>query len=406
MSFGFGIAAALAAPFVMTIGFVVWDDHWKGSAFALNLFKCCTASIGFAVLSVTTRDISDLFPSDLFTTENVGFLMLSSTIGIIIGDWTWLQGLQYLGARRVILMDSLKPFLAALFGWAILDENLRLAALGGISLTVVGILVVSLETREVGEKKDGAESDNDKSGDEDDVETELQVVDPAISTKETSRIIEEEDVLALAGPLENALAEDAAATPSMEDTETADKKQSTPQQIRVGYAMAILNVVLDTYGAVLVKQYARGMTVWEINLIRFGFAGVVMLFMSLALHTRARIVSTDTSAKVVGDNTVPWYALPTNMTRSSWVHVSGGVVLVTFLTPSLSNYALFQIALALALTLGAVSPLYALPISYVLQNHKPTLRACAGAVLAVAGIVVLAFGGTLPDDEDDMNDSL
>jgi drug/metabolite transporter (DMT)-like permease len=95
-----------------------------------------------------------------------------------------------------------------------------------------------------------------------------------------------------------------------------------------------------------------------------------------------------------------WYASPMNeMTRSSWTHVSGGVLLVTFLTPTLSNYALFEIAIALALTLGSVGPLYSLPLAYFLQKEVPTVRVYAGAVLAVAGIVILAFRGTLPDDE-------
>lgn len=167
MTYGGGIAAGAAAPAVMTVGFLVWEDHWKGSAFALNLFKCCTASVGFAVLAATTRsfggtgtgtgtgtgdDRSDSssssnspFPPDLFTAENVGFLMLSSVIGILVGDWAWLKGLKILGARRVILLDSLKPFLAAGFGRLVLGENLRYAAIGGVVLTVLGVLVVSIE---------------------------------------------------------------------------------------------------------------------------------------------------------------------------------------------------------------------------------------------------------------------
>ena len=79
------------------------------------------------------------------------------------------------------------------------------------------------------------------------------------------------------------------------------------------------------------------------------------------------------------------------------MHVSVGVLFVTFLTPALSNYALFQIALALALTLGSIGPLYALPLTHILQSQekRPTLVAFVGALLAVAGIVVLAFWGTL-----------
>jgi drug/metabolite transporter (DMT)-like permease len=164
------------------------------------------------------------------------------------------------------------------------------------------------------------------------------------------------------------------------------------------------------------------MTVWEINLIRFGFAGGVMLALSIVAHIRARIIilrqpgmepaddqrtidnGDDNDATEKGgekdQQRTAWYALPMNeMTRSSWAHVSGGVLLVTFLTPTLSNYALFEIAIALALTLGSVGPLYSLPLAYFLQKEVPTVRAYAGAILAVAGIVVLAFRGTLPMEE-------
>jgi drug/metabolite transporter (DMT)-like permease len=435
MSFGLGVAAALGGPFIMTIGFIIWEDHWKGSAFALNLFKCCTASIGFLVLSLSVRagkDDDRLFASDIFTRPAVGFLFLSSTIGIVIGDWTWLKGLQLLGARRVIMMDSLKPFLAALFGWLILDEELRLAAVGGIALTVAGVLLVALETTSTAtleeEDKDKivekpAESEHARISDEN-----MTTAPDAAGTSDdsggeaTSEILDDTD-----DPMEmdaalKAPAETSTAPPP---SEPLNKKHRTVRQMRLGYALSILNVVLDTYGAVLIKQYGQGMTVWEINLIRFGFAGGVMLALSIVAHIRARIITLrqpgmkpaddqrtidngggddddDTTEKGVEKDRqrTAWYALPVNeMTRSSWAHVSGGVLLVTFLTPTLSNYALFEIAIALALTLGSVGPLYSLPLAYFLQKEVPTVRAYAGAILAVAGIVVLAFRGTLPEEE-------
>ena len=48
-----------------------------------------------------------------------------------------------------------------------------------------------------------------------------------------------------------------------------------------------------------------------------------------------------------------WYELPP-LTRMGWLHINGGVALVTFLCPALSNYALFRLALGLAVSLGSV----------------------------------------------------
>ena len=292
-SYGGGIAAALGAPLVMTIGFIVWQDHWKGSAFALNLYKCCTASLGFLILSLTVTPINEeteslrdegLFPSNIFTARAVGFLFLSSTIGIVIGDWTWLQALQMLGARRVILMDSLKPFLAAFFGWLLLEEDLRPIALCGIVLTVAGILIVSLEQTE-----EKLEEDDTSSEKEEEINPTVELSSSAHSlADEVLADVEEEsksDEAMNCGDKQEAVDLELSDLPLNDDGAplTAPEGSSKPRRtkkLRVGFALSILNVVLDTYGAVLIKEYGTSMTVWEINLIRFGFAGAVMLIVS------------------------------------------------------------------------------------------------------------------------------
>ena len=179
--------------------------------------------------------------------------------------------------------------------------------------------------------------------------------------------------------------------------------------------MAILNVVLDTYGSVLTKDYGKEFTTWEINLIRFGFAGIIMLICSITLTMRDRLFekkktetetgtgNNDNNEDTISESTLKWYQLPTSftiMSKSAWLYVSLGVLFVTFFTPALSNYALFQITLALALTLGSVSPLYALPLTYIMQKKDevkkrppPSLKAYIGSLLAIGGIIILAFFG-------------
>jgi drug/metabolite transporter (DMT)-like permease len=367
MTFGLGVAAATTAPLVMTVGFIAWENHWSGSAFALNMFKCNTAAIGFLVLACVSR--SNPFPAEVFTAEAVGYMFLSSTIGIVIGDWTWLEALRLLGARKVILMDSIKPFLAAFLGWLILNEELRYAAIGGICLTVAGVLVVSLQYS----KKDRSRSDPEKV--EDDGETPGST--HSSLGEETSSI-----------PLErSALESDNEVPPDASDS----KPHRNP---RKGFPYAFLNVALDTYGAVLIKQHGQAFRVWEINLLRFGFAGILMLVISLAMITAKGLRRAGADAEQS-----EWYLLPlSTMARSSWYHVSIGVLLVTFATPSLSNYALFEIALAFALTLGSIGPLYSVPLTYLLQKEAPTLRGVLGALLAVSGVAVLAWKGTIPNN--------
>lgn len=435
MSSGSGVVAALSAPFLLDVGFLIWDKHWKGSSFALNLYKCTLASIGFLILSFATRPPGaapadgdegggrgPAFPPDLFTVRSVGFLMLSSTVGILIGDWTWLEALQLIGARPVVLMDSIKPFLAALLGWMILGESLQWPAFVGMALTVGGVVWVSLE-------REGGDDSNDDNGD--------------CKDDKSDRFEDDDDAEGRQNDDEAKVAKAA----------TKRKRVVTRRDRRKGYALSVANVVLDTYGSLLTKQYGKGMSTWNISLIRFGFASAFCIALSSILHLgdalrgfgskevmenveiskdqatdgnksslRGSVVELfryrlgkDVTARNQNneerqnkpidkeqegdevkyrptDNGRPWYSLP-NMPRKAYAIISLGVVFTTFATPALSNYALFQIALALSLTLGSMGPVYMLPLSWLIQGDRPTLRACLGAVLAVAGVAVLSFFG-------------
>jgi hypothetical protein len=56
----------------MTLGFVIWDTLWVGSAIALNLFKSNLASVAFVVLSILTR-LDHPFSPDIFQWHDVGW---------------------------------------------------------------------------------------------------------------------------------------------------------------------------------------------------------------------------------------------------------------------------------------------------------------------------------------------
>mmetsp|Transcript_242 Transcript_242/g.363 ORF Transcript_242/g.363 Transcript_242/m.363 type:complete len:419 (+) Transcript_242:117-1373(+) len=412
----FGILAALAAPLVMTVGFFVWDNNWAGSTFSLNLFKCNLASIGFLVLSIVTRLQDSPFHS--FTIESVGFLMLSSVIGILIGDFLWLEGLRLLGARRVIVVDSCKPFLAALLGWIFFGEPLRWQALVGIIVTVAGVFMVIWDGTSVDASDHEQEESEIRNNSEEREECVVTTIEGAVEDYSASAKMDSSVSLPDSNPSQEHQAGSNQCNSAMElvgsdddddddDTrrETIEQpktgslreiRQHTASSLRKGYIMSLLNVILDTYGSVLTKQYGSEMNTWEISLVRFGFAGVVMLLISVVMITRDRCIERNNKIPAnEREKVLNWYALPQNMTRRAWGKVVIGVSLVTFFTPALSNYALFQIALALTLTLSSVGPLYALPLSWLLQKEKPTANSCIGAMLAVVGVIILSFFGRL-----------
>jgi len=466
-SYTTGILAELFAPLLMTLGFIIWDKQWVGSAFALNLYKCTTASIGFALASLITRRFimdDSLFPSDVFTVQNVGYLILSSTLGILIGDWAWLEALRRIGARRVIVVDTIKPFIAALFGWFMLGERLKPLAWLGMAVTVLGVLVVSLESeRDVDHEQDDNKEDKEKDS-ATPIENSMEhvVVEPNDESK-VDKLSDSNNAFQLSGTsastagtedlgrsfrfakgiedeTSNENCDDSigksdrsgASTMNSKTTSTCEQplkssghqRRSTPIDLRIGYTLSIFNAFLDTYGSFLTKNYGSGMTSWEINLIRFGFSGVCMVFLSLMLisfdflaisykirkekpkedleeHmkneevTEAGIEPGSQTEQSKISEASSWYRLP-HMSKKRWVLVSLGVVFVTFLCPALSNYALFRIALGLALTLGSTGPLYALPLTWWIKKETPTYAGCIGAVVAFAGIVLLSLSGELP----------
>jgi len=356
MPFALGVLAALASPFLVVVGFIIWDNHWTGSAFALNMYKCNLTAIGFGIVSLCMRCNGGARSSmEIFTLQKVSALMLSSTIGILIGDWTWLEGMRVLGARKIIVMDSLKPFLAALFGEVFLQEKLEEASFIGLALTVVGVSFVAFEqNHEIDEV-----IPDPRGGKDQPVSSETDSL--LLSNEEpTRRIAKRSDSYA---------------------HQRKSRKQSRGE-IFYGTTMALLNVILHTFGALLTKKFGVGMTTFEISFIRFAFAGFVMMVFSGALTVLPRRPSGE----------APWFHLPEG-TRSMWLRISLGVVFVSFLQPALTNYAMFQISLALLLTLESIGPLYSLPLSFVIQGDRPSIRASIGALLAVVGIVMLSSRG-------------
>jgi len=419
-----GVSAAVVAPFLMVLGFMIWDDDWmkkNGSAFSLNMFKCNLTALWFLIILVATNMTKEDEQSVLstshngtmlsdsvknistkinpFQNEDVKFLFVSSTVGILIGDWVWIEGLKYLGARKVIIMDSLKPFLAAFAGWVFFNEkfNNPLTASIGLVLTVAGVALVGFEVEY--EKEHNCEHEH---------------------AHEYSRVMDTDK--------HQNIYNTATTTDKIDD-----RGRKAAQTSHYGIFMSILNVVLHTLGASLTKKFGVEMTTWEINFIRFGFSGFCMLFLTVLLQIRDRILrvtqdstrqssefrlSNSTTASkyskseydsllttIESISTVPsstfnfsahqearWYALP-KLSRASWIRVTLGVAFVSFMNPALTNYAMFQIPLALLLTLESIGPLYTLPLTLVMHKEYPSFRASTGAAFAVIGIVLLSLQG-------------
>ncbi|MBN2379040.1 DMT family transporter [candidate division WOR-3 bacterium] len=75
------------------------------------------------------------------------WLGISGIIALAVGDWFLFAALGKIGPRIVMLVMSLSPVFAAIIAWIFLAETLSLWAVGGIVLTVGGIMMVVLNKK-------------------------------------------------------------------------------------------------------------------------------------------------------------------------------------------------------------------------------------------------------------------
>ncbi|MFB2833166.1 DMT family transporter [Floridanema evergladense] len=136
-----GELAALSAAFLWAIASVVWSKVGQRiPPLELNFLKGVIAEV-FLVVTIFLSERS------LPAIEPIAFwlLLLSGAIGIAIADTALFAALNYLGARRTLLLKILTSPLVALIALVFLQETLSVAAWWGIFLTILGVAWVVSE---------------------------------------------------------------------------------------------------------------------------------------------------------------------------------------------------------------------------------------------------------------------
>ncbi|PSN17723.1 EamA family transporter [filamentous cyanobacterium CCP5] len=130
-----GEAAALFAAFLWAVSTVIFGRLGKQlPPLILNLVK------GIVALALIGSTLAlGQFAATGIDRRAITLLLLSGIIGIGLGDTAYFTALNHLGARRVLLLETLAPPLAALIAWLTLQEALGLTAWLGILLTLGGV---------------------------------------------------------------------------------------------------------------------------------------------------------------------------------------------------------------------------------------------------------------------------
>lgn len=136
-----GEFAALAAAFLWAASSVIYALLGQRiPPLQLNLFKGIIATILIILTLLLTRNT---LPN--LTPLLIGILLLSGVIGIGLGDTAYFTTLNYLGARRTLLMETLATPMSAILAFVFLSENLGFIACFGIILTLLGVAWVITE---------------------------------------------------------------------------------------------------------------------------------------------------------------------------------------------------------------------------------------------------------------------
>ena len=205
------IAGGAVAPGLMAFGLFVWADAWTRSPLSLNAFKCFLGSALFGLVVL-------IFYRRPMPTNAVLWLAFSSLLGIVIADTLWLAALQILGARRMIAIDALKPFVAAFMGWLLLGDVVPWLGYLGVVVCALGVYLLNVES--------AAKEEDDEDA------------------------VEADDV--------------------------AVEEATEPPYLR-GYAYATVNVILDVYAATITVAERGPLSSAEVNLLRFGLAAVLLI---------------------------------------------------------------------------------------------------------------------------------
>ncbi len=150
----YGEIAAFGTALCWTASALYFEFSSKRiGALAVNFYKVVAAFILLLAAGLFFR--GSALPLDA-SAANLGWLSLSSLIGFVIADYFLFNAYILIGSRLTVLFQPLSPLFTALLGFLILGERMREAALLGMALVVVGILVVVLsrgrEGREASQK--------------------------------------------------------------------------------------------------------------------------------------------------------------------------------------------------------------------------------------------------------------
>ena len=136
----YGEVAALMVAFFWSITALSFETASKKvGSLPVNIIRLVIGLAFLSVMNWMSRGL--LLPTDA-SLHNWIWLSVSGLIGFVIGDFLLFKSFMVIGAWLAMLIMTLAPPMAAVFGWLLLDERLSMMSLAGMVITLAGIVVV------------------------------------------------------------------------------------------------------------------------------------------------------------------------------------------------------------------------------------------------------------------------
>ena len=142
-------SAILVALFWTITALAFESASKKVGSLPVNIIRLILGFLFLSLLNLIIR--GRFFPTDA-SVHNWIWLSVSGLIGFVLGDLFLFKSYTIIGAWFAMLMMTLAPPLAALFGWIILGETMDLKSLSGMVLTLIGIAIALFSKDHVNKK--------------------------------------------------------------------------------------------------------------------------------------------------------------------------------------------------------------------------------------------------------------
>jgi drug/metabolite transporter (DMT)-like permease len=110
----------------------------KVGSLPVNIIRLTFGFVFLSILNLVIR--GRFFPADA-SVHNWIWLSVSGFVGFVLGDLFLFKSYTIIGAWFAMLIMTLAPPLAALFGWVFLGETMDVKSLSGMILTLIGITI-------------------------------------------------------------------------------------------------------------------------------------------------------------------------------------------------------------------------------------------------------------------------